>query len=118
MKLNIEFPRNMITEELLNQKNIPCFCKVSGDFQISFQEPLPEVAGKVSEWDRIKLEERALAGAGGEYTHYTNGMITLKEIGLTQYQIIDLSFFCRSYGWCTIIENGIYATPKDFWDEE
>ena len=118
MKLNIEFPRNMITEELLKQKNIPCFCKVSADFEISFQEPLPKVVGKVSEWDRHELEERALAGAGGKYTHYTNGMITLKEIDLNQYQILDLSFFCRSHGWCPIIENGIYATPINLWDEE
>jgi len=118
MKLNIEIPRNMITEALLTQKNIPCFCKVSANFEISFHEPVPEVVGKVYEWDRKELGKRVLAGVGGEYTHYTSGMITLKEIGLNQYQIMDLSFFCYSFGWCPIIENGIYATPKDFWDKE
>jgi hypothetical protein len=116
MNLNIKIPKNLATEQLLKQKNIPCFCKVSEDFEISFREP--NVTGNVSEWDRKKIEERVMAGAGGMYTHYTDGMITLIEIGLNQYKIIDLTLFDRASGWCQVIENEIYATPKSFWDEK
>ena len=118
MKLNIEIPKNLATDQLLKQENIPCFCRVAQEFEIIFQEPFPETVGVVSEWDRGELEKRALAGGGGKYTHYTNGMITLKEIGLNQYQIINLSLFNRIFGWCSIIENSMYAAPKDFWGEE
>jgi len=118
MNLNIQIPKNLVTEELLRQKNIPCFCRVSRDFEISLQDPFPDVTGKVSDWDRRELEKRAMAGAGGKYTHYTNGLITIKEIDANQYHIIDLSLFCCSSGWCPIVENGVYATPKELWDKE
>jgi hypothetical protein len=116
MNLNIEIPKNLVTEQLLKQKNIPCFCKVSKDFEISFRQP--EATGNVSEWDRKKFEERAIAGAGGKYTHYTDGMITLREIGVNQYKIVDLALFYHNFGWCQVLENEIYAVPKNFWDEE
>jgi len=118
MKLNIEIPKNLATEQLLKQKNIPCFCRVAKEFEILFQDPFPESVGIVSEWDRRELEKRAVAGAGGRYTHYTNGMVTLKEIDLNQYQIVDLYFFNRNFGWCPVIVNNAYAMPKKFWDEE
>ncbi|WP_073222825.1 hypothetical protein [Massilia sp. CF038] len=118
MKLNIEILKNLATDQLLEQENIPCFCRVAQEFEIIFQDPFPEVVGVVSDWDRRELEKRAPAGGGGKYTHYTNGMVTLKEIGINQYEIKNLSLFNRISGWSSIIENGIYAAPKDFWDEE
>lgn len=47
MKLNIDFPGNMITDELLTQDWIPCFCKVSKGFEISFSDTVPESSGVV-----------------------------------------------------------------------
>lgn len=47
MKLNIDFPENMITDELLRQKRIPCVCKVSKEFEISFSDTVPESSGVV-----------------------------------------------------------------------
>lgn len=36
MKLNIDFPRNAVTEMLLKQEKIPCLVKVSEIFEIFF----------------------------------------------------------------------------------
>lgn len=38
MKLNINFPKSMVADDLLKQKRIPCFCKVSKEFEISFSD--------------------------------------------------------------------------------
>ncbi|MGN2436276.1 hypothetical protein [Pseudomonas syringae] len=118
MKLKIDFPKSMITDELLGQKRIPCFCKVSKEFEISFSDTVPESSGVVSGWDRRELELRAVAGAGGRYTHFANGLITLQKIDEDVYKIIDLEMFYRSYGWCPVLRGGEYAPPGDFWDEE
>ncbi|WP_092304269.1 hypothetical protein [Pseudomonas sp. NFIX28] len=118
MKLNIRFPKNLATDALLGQKLIPCLCKVSKEFEVSFLDPMPEVSGVVSEWDRKELELRAIAGVGGQYTHYAFGRITLKEVELDVYQVIDLEMFYRIFGWCVILKDGEYAPPGDFWDEE
>ena len=118
MKLNINFPDNLITDELLRQERIPCMCKISKEFEISFSDTIPESSGIVSEWDRKELELRAVASAGGKYTHYAFGLITLKEIGLGVYKIIDLEMFYRNFGWCVILKGGEYAPPGNFWDEE
>ncbi len=118
MKLNIKFPNNLITDNLLKQKRIPCFCKISGEFEISFSETVPESSGIVSDWDRKELELRAVAGAGGQYTHYAHGLITLEKAETDTYKIIDLEMFYTNFGWCPILRNGEYAPPGDFWDEE
>ncbi|WP_339493071.1 hypothetical protein [Pseudomonas sp. EA_15y_Pfl2_R67] len=118
MKLNIDFPKNMITDELLRQERIPCFCKVSKKFEISFSDTVPESSGVVSGWDRRELELRAVAGAGGRYTHFANGLITLQKVDEGVYKILDLEIFYRSYGWCAVLRGGEYAPPGDFWDEE
>ncbi|MDH0650327.1 hypothetical protein N5D48_26105 [Pseudomonas sp. GD03858] len=118
MKLNITFPENLITNELLGQKLIPCVCKISKEFEVSFSETVPESSGLVSDWDRKELELRALAGGGGRYTHHANSLITLEKISESSYKIIDLEMFYRSYGWCAVIRGGEYAPPGDFWDEE
>lgn len=118
MRLKIDFPDNLITDELVLQKQIPCFCKVSNEFVISFSDTIPESSGIVLDWDRRDLELRAVAGAGGQYTHYANSLITLKRIGSNVFEIVDLEMFYRSYGWCVILLNGAYAPPRDFWDSE
>ncbi len=118
MKLNIDFPNNMITDELLMQERIPCFCKISTDFEISFSDTVPESSGLVSAWDRRELELRAIAGAGGRYTPFANGLITLRKVGEGVYKILDLEMFYKSYGWCAVLREGEYAPPGDFWDEE
>lgn len=118
MKLNIDFPNNRITDELLMQERIPCFCKISTDFEISFSDTVPESSGLVSAWDRRELELRAIAGAGGRYTHFANGLITLRKVGEGVYKILDLEMFCTGYGWCAVLRGGEYAPPGDFWDEE
>lgn len=118
MKLNIDFPKKMITDELLRQERIPCFCKVSNEFEISFSDTVPESSGVVSGWNRRELELRAVAGAGGRYTHLANGLITLQKVDEGVYKILDLEMFYRSYGWCAVLRGGEYAPPGDFWDEE
>lgn len=118
MKLKIEFPDNLITGDLLRQVRIPCFCKVSKEFNISFSNTVPESSGTVLEWDRKELELRAVGGAGGQYTHYANSLITLRRESENIFQIVDLEMFYRSYGWCVVLRDGVYAPPGDFWDEE
>lgn len=83
-----------------------------------FSETIPDSSGVVIGWDRGELELRAVAGAGGEYTHWANSLITLKELKPGVYEIIELQFFYRSFGWCPIVLNGEYAPAGNFWDEE
>lgn len=118
MKLNIDFPENMITDDLLLQERIPCLCKISKEFEISFSDTVPESSGVVSEWDRKELELRAIAGGGGKYTHYANSLITLQKIEGNVYKIIGLEMFYTIFGWCVVLKDGEYAPPGDFWDEE
>ncbi|MDP1979221.1 hypothetical protein [Undibacterium sp.] len=118
MHLKIEMPKNLVAEELVLQKNIPCYCRIAREFEIIFQSPLPEARGLVLEWDRKLLEERALAGGGGDYTHAANGMISIEEVGTNLYKIHDLAFFYTEFGWCQILLNGEYATPGKFWDDD
>ncbi|MEO4013370.1 hypothetical protein [Pseudomonas rossensis] len=118
MKLNIDFPKNLITDDLLRQERIPCLCKISKEFEISFSDTIPESSGVVSEWDRKELELRAVASTGGQYSHYACGLITFKEVSVGVYKIIDLEMFYRSFGWRTILKDGEYAPPGNFWDEE
>lgn len=118
MKLVIRFPQDMRTEQLLRQSRIPCLCKVSKDFEISFSDTVPASSGFVCDWDRREFELRAVAGGGGKYTHYANGLITLRKIGVDTYKIIDLEMFYTNFGWCAILKDGEYAPPGNFWDEE
>ena len=118
MILNINFPDNLITASLLQQRNIPCICRVSTIFEISFQSPLPEAAGTVDGWDRKEIDDRAPAGAGGKYTHYALSQVTLKIVAPNQYQINDLAFFNRTVGWCPIVVDGELSEAGLFWDDE
>ena len=116
--LNIEFEKNLLTEELVLQKKIPCLCRVSKDFEIVFKDPLPEAVGVVHGWDRAMLEQRAMAGAGGKYTHYGYGLLTLKSIKENVYEITDLDFFSTGFGWCQILIDSEYGPPGNFWDDD
>lgn len=118
MKLSIKFPENLLTHSLLEQRLIPCICKIATEFEIEFLDPLPEAAGTVLEWDRAELEKRAIGGVGGQYSHYAHGRVTLKKVDIDIYQILDFEMFYRLFGWCSILEDGNYAPPGQFWDDE
>ncbi len=34
MMLKVDFPQNLITDELLRQERIPCVCKVAKEFEV------------------------------------------------------------------------------------
>lgn len=116
MILKIVFPKNLITESVLKQNNIPCIIRVADDFEVVFQEPLFVGTGKVDGWDRSALNERAVSRVGGKYTHYAFGMISLDAINAGQYRIMDLSIFIEDFGWCIIMANGEYGRPRSFGD--
>ncbi len=91
----------------------------SSRFPSRIQSPNhPESSGIVSGWNREELERRAIAGAGGQYTHYANSLITLSKMSEGLYQIIDLEMFYRSFGWCIVFRDGQYAPAGNFWDDE
>ncbi len=118
MILTIDFPQDLRTEALLQQVRIPCLCKVATEFAISFSVTVPPSEGVVSGWDRRELELRVVAGGGGEYTHYSQGLITLEAVGQGAYRIIDLEMFYTGFGWCAVIKDGEYAEPGKFWDDD
>lgn len=104
MLLKIQLPDNLVVQSLLEQKNIPCVCRVNGvSFQLLFQDPLPQATGDVEGWTQKVIDDRAPAGAGGEYTHCCFGMVTLKRAGEHVFEIEDLSFFESTIGWCPIM---------------
>ena len=107
MLLKVQFPDNLVVKNLLEQKNIPCFCRIRGlSFQLLFQNPLPIAVGDVDDWTSKEIDDRSPAGAGGEYTHYCFGMVTLEQVGAHIFNIVDLSFFGGNNGWCPIVEGG------------
>ncbi|WP_074924326.1 hypothetical protein [Delftia lacustris] len=118
MKLHIRFPQNLITVDLLKQKQIPCLVRISNEFEVIFFDTVPDVSGIVYGWDRDELERRAVASGGGEYTHSARSLITLMREENDIYQIVDLKMFYRSFGWCAVVKNGQYADPGKFWDDD
>lgn len=118
LQLRISLPVNLAAADMVRQKNIPCLCRVAKEFEIEFLDPLPEATGVVFRWDRRMLEERAVAGAGGPYSHYAFGLVTLDQLEPDIYWIVDLAFFNRIFGWCPILENGAYAPPGKFTDDD
>jgi hypothetical protein len=109
MYLHIKFPKNLFTESIIQQKNIPCLCRIAANFEVVFQNPLQEAIGQVENWDRKEVASASTARVGGKYIHYDFGMITLKKFEDDIFEIIDLSFFNESEGWCQIYEGGVYA---------
>jgi hypothetical protein len=118
MILEIDFSKNLAVDMLLEQEKIPCVCRVGSSFEVSFNSPLPVASGVVSDWELSMLEERAPAGAGGEYIYYQPGLITISRIDENKYKVVDLAFFCEGVGWCLVIKDGEYGPPGTFWDED
>lgn len=118
MILCVEFQDNILIGMLAKQKNIPCIIQISDKFEILFPEVAPDTTGIVLEWNREMLEERAIARAGGDYTHQEPGLITLNQISEHKYKINELYIFYNDFGWCPIIENYEYAQPHQFWDSD
>ncbi|WP_075675003.1 hypothetical protein [Stenotrophomonas sp. TD3] len=114
MKLRVSFPDNLASEDLINQERIPCLCKVADCFEVVIFDSSPEVTGVIEEWDRRELALRAVAGAGGKYSHYARGLITIRPVSLGLYDVIDLQFFYASMGWCPVIRDGEYAPPLSY----
>jgi hypothetical protein len=110
--------KDLTTQRMLKQIDIPCLSKVSQTFEIVFESPLPAMVGVVEDWDRKLLAERAPAGAGGEYIYHRPSLICLREMAEELFQIVHLKMFYDSFGWLKIIENGEYAKPVPIWDED
>ncbi|WP_130732490.1 hypothetical protein [Komagataeibacter xylinus] len=113
MKLKISFPENCISEIIIEQKFIPCLCKISHNFEIEFKVPLQPATGIVFEWDIGLIDERVPAGTGGQYLHYANGEISIVHISDDMYQILDLNMFYPSSGWRPVMKDGDYAHLMD-----
>ena len=116
MILHIEFPNNYTTMNLMQQIKIPCLIQVSNNFYVKFDVTNPSVTGVMTEWEPLLFEERAVARAGGEFIYEEPALITLHEIGDNLYKVHDLFVFYNDFGWCAVIDNGEYATPHPFWD--
>lgn len=115
MLLKIQLPDNLVVQSLLEQKNIPCFCRVRGSsFELLFQDPLPQAVGIVEGWTHRVIDDRAPAGAGGMYTHYCFGMVTLKQAGENVFNILDLSFFESAIGWSPIMAGGELCEVREW----
>jgi hypothetical protein len=118
MELHITFPKNLITEWLLQQEKIPCICLVSQEFEMRFQEPLPEARGLVRDWDRRSIDDRVPAVVGEPYTHYAFGLVSLEPSAPDCYHISELALFDGGCGWCPVIVDGVYGPLGSFWDVE
>lgn len=118
MILQITFPDNLVTGLLAEQKNIPCVIKVAGKFEVVFTTVIPFVVGIMHEWDRQLLEERAIARAGGAYTHNDPALITLKKREDGKYDVVNLSVFYNDFGWFPVVKDRKYAAPIKFWDSD
>jgi hypothetical protein len=118
--LQIRFPDNLIVCELLKQNHIPCFCEVKGDnFDLSFSEPLPPARGSVQGLSAKDIDARVPALGGSQYSHYCNGMVTLRKLETNEFEITDLLFFSTCLGWCTVAENSTLGPLRqEFLDGE
>lgn len=119
MQLIVQLPDNLIVQGLLEQKNIPCLCRIKGGlFEVLFQDPLPQATGSVEGWTHKEIDTRSPAGVGGKYTHYCFGMVTLKKTAEHIFDIVDLSFFEFNLGWFTILEGGKLCEPRPWNSQE
>ncbi|WP_169392510.1 MULTISPECIES: hypothetical protein [Psychrobacter] len=123
MILKVDFSREVICiDEPIPFKeisDIPCLCKVRGDkFLVEFVTTHTKIEGTLKNWSINALNDRAPSGAGGEYTYYQYGLISIKYIDKTNYKVLSLNLFFNDHGWLPFIENEGYATPKQFWDDE
>jgi hypothetical protein len=118
MKLHLEYPKNFLTNKLMLQEKIPCTIQISNEFNILFYYPLVGFIGKVYDWNKELLEERAIPMVGDYYTHNEQGAITLKKESDNIFLINELNIFYPDFGWCKVIENGEYAIPTNFYGND
>lgn len=118
MILIADFPDNLVTERLVQLKNIPCVVTVGKDFEIIFQEPLACVKGIVYGWNIQALDDRSPALVGGKHPHFCHALITLERVTKCEFKVVDLAFFTAVSGWCPIMENGKLTPPGSFWSKE
>lgn len=118
MILQIKFPDNLLLNNLEQQKKIPCHIRVSNKFEVVFEIESIRIIGEVSEYNRTLFEQRVIARAGGDYIYNEPSLITLSRISNETYRVIDLFVFYSDFGWCSIIENGDYMEPHQFWDSD
>ncbi|MBV8634887.1 MAG: hypothetical protein JO002_10390, partial [Burkholderiaceae bacterium] len=100
-----------IARQMIAQKNIPCVCRIGEQFELLFQEPLPEIAGVVPEWNKRRLWQLVAPGGGGIYTYFHPALVTLACEEGPRYLVIELSLFDRNVGWQRVILNGEYVEP-------
>ena len=119
MNLEIKFPNNIRTENILRQSRLPCLCKVSvRGFEVEFRSPMQTTIGVVKNWDRSAIESRVPSGAGGQYTYYSDALITLSMISNELFEIQQLALFDENFGWCNLIEDGKYSSVPNFFDAD
>jgi hypothetical protein len=112
IQLQIELPDNLIVDAMLEQQRVPCVCVLKGGpLTISFVDPLPAGTGTVDGLTYAILHERAQALTGGNYLYFCFGMISLRRLNRTLFEIMDLSFFDYTEGWRSIVESGTLAPP-------
>jgi len=110
LEVNVHFEDNLYTKKILEVNDIPCVCKISSTFEIEFLEAVPQVTGKVLNWTHKDIDARVPAGAGGDYTHYNFGIISISKLDNNLYIIEKLSMFdLWSGGWIKVIENREYV---------
>lgn len=111
---NDEYPYNIL---MLEQKYIPCFCKIKFDyFEINFSINIFEnIKLVVSDFDIDQIGLYAPIGAGGEWLIYNRGaLVTLRKSpdNPNKLEFVDLAFFDVFTGWFWAIKNGEYT--KDY----
>lgn len=77
-----------------------------------------ELFGEVSEYNRALFEQRVIARAGGNYIYNEPSLITLSRVSKGVYRVVNLFVFYSDFGWCSVIENGDYMEPLQFWDND
>lgn len=119
MRLRINLPNDLTSQNLVRQKDIPCVCKVSNVFELELLSPHLNIGGIVEGWSANEIAARVPAGGGGRYTHVRYGLVTLQESGVGVLEVRSLSMFYEAYGWLPVVAKGYYATPHaGLWDEE
>ncbi|NUE94721.1 hypothetical protein, partial [Acinetobacter seifertii] len=85
LEVIVNFEDNLYTKKILEVNDIPCVCKISSTFEIEFLEAVPQVTGKVLNWNHKDIDARVPAGAGGEYIHDKFGMISISKLDNNLY---------------------------------
>ncbi len=109
LELTASFSDNLYTEMILEADRMPCLCKISRIFEIEFLVANPQVIGVVEDWNHRDIDMRVPAGAGGKYTHYSYGLISISKKETDRYIIENLSIFVLGMGWIEVIESREYT---------